>query len=990
VPLEESKSDAARSANIATERRAGKPAKQAEAIAYSVQRKAANGAVEIDHDGIPLIGGKRVHPTDLDDQTFATYAKTLMGHVAAAAHGAVSDDPEPEDPPAGAPSGYSNEPGSDHGQPEDFPAPNGRQATPYAHAPQVSPAQLASNRADVSKAADGEVSATDLPTPAAEQSYSDTAGQLDPSGTQGTDQQFAQSQKDLQASMDGPSDDQVKQAAAKLQAGPDVDEQEAAAQVPVEHAGQGYDMDAPDERLKQAAEQMRAQMEGPSDDALATARAGVADHVAAEQKRATDYDTDPWSAFDAESKAIKDHFAPLYAAARALPGPGQPAGATPKGGDADAYKAYAYKQAKAAGLDPSIAMGVIEHESGWDPTIVGDGGHAVGLGQFHKAAATEQGLMDAQGNDYRTDPYKSIDAVISKLKKDGVTTDPDRALLKYNGGGDPNYIQNVQKAGSKYGGGYKGIPGMIASMGLGATAAPQGDAAAEDQMTAGPASDSSASPASSPGDQASGILAPPPPAKPWVEGSPDLDNATSEELDNAAKGAQAASDAGEQQTMEMPEQTVTAPTQAPAAPQAPGPTPPAAPDALSGLSSQLSGAANAIGSATQGEAVAAMEKAAAQGAQGHLQAALGRQAVSDMQGAYDQFQKDQAAGVAQASQLMQNYRDSMQRLSQTRINPNQYWSTMNAGQKFGSMLGVLISGFSGNPNDNMAMDVIQKNISRDIEAQKANYGIQKDVADSNRSLFDENMGVFREQQSAAVASQAMLWKQAAQRLESAAAQAQAPIDAANGMMLANQAYQRGAALEAGIQGTLVDNQTKSAELGLKIRQANIMQSFLGGAGGMGAAQKNPEQYNVMAGAFNAPMRAVTKIPSFAPPEFLGRTMTPDTAKKVSDAAPQYDEIHRSIQSLIDLRNQKNAILPEMLPLWNTKNRNLAEAAESRAETALASLKSQGISSRNEDHFHKTLGDAGSMSFTGSTDQNLKDLQDENSREYFGLWPQTRK
>jgi len=40
MPLKKGKSDKARSANIATEIRAGKKPKQAEAIAYSVQRKA--------------------------------------------------------------------------------------------------------------------------------------------------------------------------------------------------------------------------------------------------------------------------------------------------------------------------------------------------------------------------------------------------------------------------------------------------------------------------------------------------------------------------------------------------------------------------------------------------------------------------------------------------------------------------------------------------------------------------------------------------------------------------------------------------------------------------------------------------------------------------------------------------------------------------------------------------------------------------------------
>jgi hypothetical protein len=43
MPLIEGKSDKARSENIAKERDAGKPAKQAEAIAYSVQRRAKDG-----------------------------------------------------------------------------------------------------------------------------------------------------------------------------------------------------------------------------------------------------------------------------------------------------------------------------------------------------------------------------------------------------------------------------------------------------------------------------------------------------------------------------------------------------------------------------------------------------------------------------------------------------------------------------------------------------------------------------------------------------------------------------------------------------------------------------------------------------------------------------------------------------------------------------------------------------------------------------------
>jgi hypothetical protein len=43
MPLENSKSDAARSRNIKREIKAGKPPKQAAAIAYDVQRRAKKG-----------------------------------------------------------------------------------------------------------------------------------------------------------------------------------------------------------------------------------------------------------------------------------------------------------------------------------------------------------------------------------------------------------------------------------------------------------------------------------------------------------------------------------------------------------------------------------------------------------------------------------------------------------------------------------------------------------------------------------------------------------------------------------------------------------------------------------------------------------------------------------------------------------------------------------------------------------------------------------
>ena len=990
MPLEPGKSKESFGHNVKAEISAGKPQKQAVAIAYSEQRrhpKAADGAVTVDQDGIPLINGKRTHPEDLDDQTFAAYAKMLMGHVAAAADGATISTGTPT-----VREGYTG-PGETHQEAERTTSRNllQPQTYPYGKGPTIDQAESAratenakptvvnaqdsgvpahaeqDAEAGVPAAADG---AVELPTPEAEQSYADTSAQLNPSGTEGTDAQFAQAQKDLQASMDGPSDDQVKQAAAKLQAGPDVDEQEAAAQAPVEHAGQAPDLDA---QVAQAKGTLVDQLQGPSDEELAQARAGLEAHQVAEQNRAADYDKDPDAAYAAESQKIREHIAARHAAM--VQPQGQPAEQTPTGGSAKEYQEYARKQAKAAGLDPSLPMGVIEQESGWNPTIVGDGGNAVGLGQFHKPAAIEHGLIDANGNDYRTDPYKSIDAVIRKLKKDGAATDPDRALLKYNGGGDPNYIQNVQNAAQKFGGGGKGIlgfPGMVASSVEGAT-----EAAPTEESDAAPDA-----PADTVAPKQDGILAPQPPAKPWQEGAPDTEGATSEQLSDAAKDAQASADAGGQKApdIEMPPKEITAASPAPTQ-SAPTKLPP---DPNAAIDAELSRSTNAIRGYANQEAEAAANEGAFQGAADHYKAAVTRQAAQKMQDAYDTFQKAQANGVAQAGQQMQDYRDSMQRLAQTRINPNQYWSSLNAGQKFGNILGVLVAGFSGNPNDNMAMDVIQKNITRDIEAQKANYGIQKDVTEGQRNLFSMTMDTLQHQQAATIASSGMLWKQAATRLESAAAMAQSPIDAQHALGMSAQANMRGEEAANQAQSLILNAKKQTIDNAMLENQARITRDMYKQLGSTGQVD-DPNGYNAAAEKWGFPKRAIEYVPKFADQSLHGKLMTPDVAKNLSDGGRAADSMDTTIKQIREaIGGYPGAVLPSTKGTVKLLVRDLSDSWEK--------LAGAGITSRSDPLFQEVIGglDETQPLDYYKTHASLDALQAKVRANYARLLPQTGK
>lgn len=106
------------------------------------------------------------------------------------------------------------------------------------------------------------------------------------------------------------------------------------------------------------------------------------------------------------------------------------------------------------GVPLSLAMALFQQESGGRPGAVGDGGKSVGLGQIQEATARAPGYGVAPMDPARRgDPGANIDFALDYLKGKGAAmgatdlSDPAHqavALRAYNGGGDPNYVQNVQ------------------------------------------------------------------------------------------------------------------------------------------------------------------------------------------------------------------------------------------------------------------------------------------------------------------------------------------------------------------------------------------------------------------------------------------------------------------------------------------------------------------------------------------------------------------
>lgn len=86
---------------------------------------------------------------------------------------------------------------------------------------------------------------------------------------------------------------------------------------------------------------------------------------------------------------------------------------------------------EANGIPENMLARLIYQESTFKPNATGDGGAALGLGQFHVDAATDMGITPEQ----RADPAYAIPAIAGYLKRQyDATGDWNAALLAYNQG----------------------------------------------------------------------------------------------------------------------------------------------------------------------------------------------------------------------------------------------------------------------------------------------------------------------------------------------------------------------------------------------------------------------------------------------------------------------------------------------------------------------------------------------------------------------------
>ena len=99
--------------------------------------------------------------------------------------------------------------------------------------------------------------------------------------------------------------------------------------------------------------------------------------------------------------------------------------------------------------------------------------------------------------------------------------------------------------------------------------------------------------------------------------------------------------------------------------------------------------------------------------------------VGQQAAANDAYQTKHAELDAKNDELAQN-------IANSKIDPNHLWSSASTGSKLAMLAGVLISGFGANAGQgNMALNVINKAIDNDIDAQKTNLASKQNLLHYN-------------------------------------------------------------------------------------------------------------------------------------------------------------------------------------------------------------------------------------------------------------------
>lgn len=147
-------------------------------------------------------------------------------------------------------------------------------------------------------------------------------------------------------------------------------------------------------------------------------------------------------------------------------------------------------------------------------------------------------------------------------------------------------------------------------------------------------------------------------------------------------------------------------------------------------------------------------------------------------GAHQQLADEYHGNVKDINDEIDN---TMQDIRDQHINPNHYLGSKDTGQKIATGIGLILGGMGAGltGGSNQALDFLNRNIDRDIEAQKANLG-------KSETLLSANMKRFQNATQATDMTRVIMTAHAADQMQQKALETQSPIIKARAQQMAGQ------------------------------------------------------------------------------------------------------------------------------------------------------------------------------------------------------------
>lgn len=146
--------------------------------------------------------------------------------------------------------------------------------------------------------------------------------------------------------------------------------------------------------------------------------------------------------------------------------------------------------------------------------------------------------------------------------------------------------------------------------------------------------------------------------------------------------------------------------------------------------------------------------------------------MAEVQKAQTDWEIQNQARIQQnMAQFQQQYEQLSREVADGKIDPSRYWSSKSSASKLSAGIGVILAGMGQglmHSNSNYAIDMLNHNIDRDIEAQKAELG-------KKENLLSRNLQAQGNMMAAEAATRAQMQSIAQGKMMAIAAQTNSPI-----------------------------------------------------------------------------------------------------------------------------------------------------------------------------------------------------------------------